>query len=112
MSIHIIRFRANKNQLNEMLEALGTYIKIAVDVQRNILVGGGSLHADCGAVLLDDGSRQEDVWGADWIPATGELRCEARINIRPQQNNPAMEILDSSVRDRIKEIVQHLLEGV
>ena len=27
---------------------------------------GGEMHADCEAVLLEDGSRQEDVWGADW----------------------------------------------
>jgi len=110
MSIHIIRFRANKNHLNEMLETLGTYIKIAVDIHRNILAGGGSLHADCEALLLDDGSRQEDVWGADWIPTTRQLRYEALINIRPQQNNPSMKILDSSIRDRINKIVKRLLE--
>ena len=112
MNIYIIRSRANKRQVNEMLETLGTYIKLAVDVQRDILAGGGALHADCEAVLLDDGSQQKDIWGADWIPTTGQLRYEALINIRPRQNNPAMEILDSSIRDRVEKIVQRLLEGV
>ena len=43
-------------------------MKLAVDLERRILAGGGALHADCEAVLLGAGSRQEDVWGADWVP--------------------------------------------
>jgi hypothetical protein len=45
-----------------MLEELETYIKLAVDVERNILAGGGEYHADCEEVLLENGSRQEDIW--------------------------------------------------
>jgi hypothetical protein len=62
--------------------------------------------------LLDEGSRQEDIWGADWIPATQQVRYEALINIRPRQSNPAMEILDPAICERVGERVQRLLEGV
>lgn len=86
--IHLIRSRATRQQLDEMLEALRVYVKVAVDTRQGVLVGGGSLHADCEAVLLDEGSRQEDIWGADWIPGTQQLQYEALINIRPRQNNP------------------------
>lgn len=68
--IHIIRARATKRQLQEMMEILETYIKLAVDVERGILAGVGAMHADCEAVLLEDGSQQEFVWGADWDPST------------------------------------------
>lgn len=54
--IHIIRAQATLQPLNEMLEALGGYIKLAVDVRRVILAGGGVLHADCASALLEDGS--------------------------------------------------------
>ncbi|GAB4409501.1 MAG: hypothetical protein Fur0044_03070 [Anaerolineae bacterium] len=110
--IHLLRSRATKQQVDEMLEILGVYIKLAVDIQQGILAGGGGLHADCEAVLLENGSKQEDVWGADWIPSTQQVRYEALINIRPHQNNPAMEILDSSVRDRVAEVVRNILEGI
>jgi len=110
--IHLLRSRANTQQLAEMLDALGAYVKLAVDIERGMLAGGGSLHADCEAVLLADGSQQEDVWGADWIPATQQIRYEALINIRPRQKNPSMTILDSSIRDRVQEIVERLLGGV
>jgi len=112
MKIHIIRSRATKQHMQEMLAALEDYVKLAVDIRKGILAGGGVLHADCEAILLDQGSRQEDIWGADWIPKTQEIRFEALINIRPRQKNPSMEILDSSVRERISGIVRRLLEGV
>lgn len=110
--IHLLYFRATKQQLDEMLETIGVYIKLAVDIRRGILAGGGALHADCEAVLLGEGSRQEDIWGADWIPSTQQVRYEALINIRPRQNNPAMEILDPAIRERVGEIVQRLLGEV
>lgn len=65
MKIHIIRQRATEDEIQEMLEELETYIKLSVDVEREILAGGGEYHADCEEVLLEDGSRQEDIWGAD-----------------------------------------------
>ncbi len=61
--INIIRSPATSPQIAEMLEALGGYIKLAVDVKRGILAGGGAMHADCESILLDDGSAQDNIWG-------------------------------------------------
>lgn len=96
----------------DMLQALDTYIKLAVDIRRGILAGGGVMHADCEAALLEDGSRQEDVWGADWNPTAQQVTFESLINIRPRQNNPSMERLDPTVRERVTGIVHQLLGGV
>jgi hypothetical protein len=110
--IHIIRDRATPGQIEEMLQPLGVYIKLAVDIRREVLAGGGVLHADCESALLDDGSRQEDIWGADWNPRTQELTYEALINIRPQHGNRSMVIQDPALRAKIKHIVRELLGGV
>jgi hypothetical protein len=110
--MHVLREKATKQQLADMLEALEVYVKLAVDINRGTAAGGGALHADCEAVLLEEGSRQEDIWGADWIPATQEIRYEALINIRPSQNNLSMTILDPTIRGRVREIVERLLGGV
>jgi hypothetical protein len=110
--IHLLHSRATKKQIDEMLETLGVYIKLAVDIRRGILAGGGALHADCEAVLLEEGSQQEDIWGADWIPSTQQILYEALINIRPKQNNPSMKILDPFIRNRITEIAKNLLGDV
>ena len=107
--IYIIREPATAAQIQAMLEDLGTYIKLAVDIDRGILAGGGTLHADCEAVLLAEGSQQECIWGADWLPETQEVTFESLINIRPHQNNRSMEIQDPDIRAQVAAIGQRLL---
>jgi hypothetical protein len=111
-TILVLRERATPEQVAVMLQVYGTFIKLAVDVEREVVAGGGELHPDCEQALLGDGSRQADIWGADWIPSTQQILYEALINIRPKQNNPSMKILDPSIRNRIIEIVQSILGGV
>jgi hypothetical protein len=112
MAITIVRSHATAQQMTEMLEALGDYIKLAVDVERGILAGGGAMHADCKSVLLDDGSVPEDVWGADWYPSSQQVAYESLINIRPRQGNRSLEVNDPELRSRIAEIVRGLLGGI
>jgi hypothetical protein len=110
LSILIVREPATANQIDEMMQTLGSYIKLAVDVERGILAGGGELHADCEQALLDDGSQQSEIWGADWYPHTREVGFEALINIRPRQQNFGLEIQDPTLRERVEKIVRRLLE--
>ena len=110
--IYIIREKVTPEQIKDMLQMLQTYIKLAVDIDRGILAGGGAMHADCESVLLDDGSQQEFIWGADWDPSAQQVTFESLINIRPRQNNPAMEILDSDIQKKIAEITKRLLGDV
>jgi len=110
--IHIIRERATEGQMREMLQALDSYIKLAVDVERGILAGGGRMHADCESELLDNGSTQEDIWGADWLPDTQEVTYESFINIRPRQGNRTMVLRDQKLRDKIAGIAIAMLGGV
>ena len=106
--IYLLKEKASPEQVLEMLQTLRSYIKLAVDVEKKILAGGGVLHADCEAVLLENGSLQETVWGADWIPATKEVTFESLINIRPRQNNFSMEIEDEKLRNEIEKIVREI----
>jgi hypothetical protein len=110
MGILIIRGPATPEQIAEMREDLGDLIKLAVDLERGILAGGGELHADCEQVLLKDGSRQQDVWGGDWFPDTGDVGFESLINIRPRQDNRSLELEAPELRQRFEAIVRHLLE--
>jgi hypothetical protein len=109
--VYIIRESATPEQIIEMAQAFGgLFIKLAVDVKRGILAGGGELHADCEQALLEDGSRQENIWGADWYPNTGEVGVEALINIRPRQQNYGMEIQDPDLRAQVEATVRRLME--
>ena len=112
MIIHIIRTRATPQEMAEMQQMLQTYCKLAVDIRRRILAGGGEMHADCEDALLADGSQQEDIWGADWSSLKQEITYESLINIRPRQNNRSMVIQDPIIRQQIDEIVYQLLGGI
>lgn len=109
--IHLITTKATPQQITEMLETLTDYIKTAVDIERGVLAGGGAMHADCEAVLLADGSEQENLWGADWIPASQQVRYESLINIAPRRGNPSMTIQSEAIREKVKTISEQLLGG-
>jgi hypothetical protein len=86
----------------------GDMIKSVVDVRRGILVIGGELHSDEEAALLEDGSRQEDLWGLNLYPAeTGEdwLEFDSMINVRPSQANRSRGVEDERLRALIRRIV-------
>jgi len=102
MKIRIIRQRATEKEIREMLVEHETYIKLAIDVERSILAGGGEYHADCEEALLEDGSRQENIWGADWYLESKKVEFVALINIRPRQGNRGMEIEDPKLRAKIE----------
>jgi len=110
--IHILQTKATPKQLEEMLEELNPIIKLAVDVRRKILAGGGLMHADCEAVLIEDGSQQDDIWGANWIPSTQTIEFEALINIRPRQQNYSMTIQDPAIKQQVEKITRQLLEEI
>ena len=87
-------------------------VKYVVDVERGIAAVGGELHADEEALLLENGSRQENLWGANYYPGKGPDGCieyTSLINIRPAQGNRSMVIGDEGVRDRVREITFALI---
>ena len=110
MPIYLIKDKASKQQAKDMLSTLKTYIKLAVDVERRILAGGGELHADCEAVLLMNGSKQENIWGANWIPSNKKVGYEAMLNISTRRNNPSMEIQDPKIRRLVEAVVLERLD--
>ena len=87
-------------------------VKYVVDVRRGVAAVGGEMQADAEQVLLDDGSRQADLWGANYYPGRGRDECveyTALINIRPAHGNRSMEIQDPSVRERVRELTWALI---
>ena len=87
-------------------------IKVAVDVRRRSLAGGGAMHSDCEAALLDEGSEQDDVWGANWFPNEQRIAFESLINIRPRAGNRSIIIQDEALRRVVEDVTRERLGGV
>ncbi len=90
----------------------GDMVKFVVDLDRRVAAVGGELHADAEQLLLESGSRQSDLWGANYYPGKGRDACieyTALINIRPAQGNRGMLIQDPGIRERLREITFDLI---
>ncbi|HAH32592.1 MAG TPA: hypothetical protein DCL44_09805 [Elusimicrobia bacterium] len=86
--------------------------KIVVDIERGVLAAGGMLHADAEELLLSDGSSQDDLWGANYLPGRDpglKLEYTALINIRPALGNRDQEIKSEAVRRKVREVVERLI---
>src|SRR6266498_3401900 len=110
--IHILRDKANAEQIVQMLEEYESMIKIVVDIRRRILAGGGEMHSDCESALLKDGSEQDDLWGANWYPAEQRIAFESLINIRPRLGNRNILIQSEELRQQVEFVTGEILGGV
>jgi hypothetical protein len=111
--IVIIDQRIESSELARLVRLFfGDMVKYVVDVERRVAAVGGELHADAEQRLLDAGSRQADLWGANYYPDRAPDDCieyTALINIRPTQGNRSMLIADEAIRERVREITLALI---
>lgn len=105
----IIRGKATYKEIQEMSKRFKGYIKVVVDVEKGILAGGDERHFDEEKVLLEDGSKQENLWGGGFDMETKEIDYNSIINLRPNQKNPSRDILSIDIRKKFTEIVRKLL---
>lgn len=111
--ILILEGKISEAELRRLVQAyFGDMVKYVVDVRRGVVAIGGELHADAEQILLERGSRQSDIWGANYYPGLGPAQCiefTALINIRPSQKNPSMEIADKKVRAAVQKLTFDLI---
>ena len=104
-----IRKKATKGEIEKMAEDLMGFIKIVVDVENKILVGGGQRHVEGEQKLLQQGSKQHNLWGGGFDTETKEIDYNSMINLRPSQDNPSRDIMSSEIRKEFDAIVKNLL---
>lgn len=93
-------------------EQFGDFVKAVVDVGRGLMAVGGDLHADEEARLLEDGSRQTDLWGINLYPdhpADDFIEFDSMINVRPSQGNRSRGVEDPALQERIRNVVRRLI---
>jgi len=105
----IIRCKAKAGELKKMSADYDGYIKIVVDIDKKILVGGGERHVDGEQKLISEGSQQKNLWGGGLDLETKEIDYNSIINLRPNQDNPSRDILSPKIRGRFDKIIKELL---
>ncbi len=113
--LRILREPIARSELADVAEnQFGDMVKAVVDVARQVIAIGGELHSDEEAALLDDGSRQEDVWGINLYPGEpgGEwIEFDSMINVRPSQGNRSRDVEDPDLRESIRRVVETRIAG-
>jgi len=88
-------------------------VKAVVDVEKGVMVVDGDLHADEEALLLNEGSKNENLWGINLYPELNNeewIEFDSMINLRPAHNNRTRGVDDPAVREEIVTIVNKLVK--
>lgn len=114
MTLRLVKDRITRSALEVMAgETYGEMIKAVADVKREVIVIGGELHADGEALLLEQGSCLEDLWGFNiYFRETleGSLEYTSLINVRPREGNASLLVKDPALRKKIFDIVQQHID--
>ncbi|MBU0998368.1 hypothetical protein KJ570_02470 [Patescibacteria group bacterium] len=104
----IIKKKTPKKQLQELGKHFDGYIKVVVDIKKEILAGGADRYFEEEQKLLENGSKQRDLWGGGFDTKTKETDYNSIINLRPNQENPSRDILSLDIRKKFDNIVKKL----
>jgi hypothetical protein len=98
------------SELQELAKNMyGNLVKGVVDLSQGALIVDAEMHADEEEYLLENGSKQADLWGINLYPdefGTDEfVEFDSMINIRPRQQNMSRGVEDESIRQQILDLV-------
>lgn len=101
-------------ELREMSQKMyGSIVKADIDIEKKIVLVDMEMHADGEAYLLENGSRQKDLWGINLHPdrfgAPDFIEFDSMINIRPSQGNASKDVLDPQIKEQITRIVAEVV---
>ena len=87
-------------------------VKAVVDVEKELVAIDAELHSDLEALLLENGSKQKDLWGINFYPdVQGDdfVEFDSMINIRPSQGNMSRGVDNIDIQKRIIEITSKIV---
>jgi len=110
----IVKEKISLDELKKMAQdTFGDFVKAVVDVRKQIMAVDAELHADLEALLLEKGSKQQNLWGINIYPELkGDdfVEFDSMINLRPSQGNRSRGVEDANMREKIVKIVNKLVQ--
>jgi hypothetical protein len=100
----------SKEEIVKLRELFDVYIKTVIDIEKKTCSAGCDRHFDSEKILLNQGSRQENIWGGGIDLETKIIDFNSMINIRPQQKNTSNEIQDSAKREEYKRLTKYFFK--
>jgi len=109
----VIKDKITLSELKQLASTkFGNFVKAVVDVQSKIMVVDAELHADEEALLIEQGAKQQDLWGINIYPelsGTERIEFDSMINLKPSQGNRSRGVENPAIREQIIRIVNNLI---
>lgn len=113
MEIKIVKDKIKLEELKKIAKKqFGDLIKIVVDIEKEIMAIAGELHADEEALLIEKGSKRENLWGINFYPEKPKeewIEFDSIVNIRPSYGNYSRGVEKPKIRAKIEKIVRKLV---
>jgi hypothetical protein len=101
-----------RDEVDQLREQFDSYIKTVIDVDKKICSAGCDRHFESEKILLDQGSKQESLWGGGIDLETKTIDGNSFINIRPNQGNTSNEIQDANMRTIFENLSRYFFQTV
>lgn|SRR3989344_6980181 len=108
--IIVLDRKITPEEFDKACEIYPDYIKTVIDTEKGILAIGGEYHIDCEEVLLNSGSRQENLYGGGYRVSTKEVEYMAMSNYKPALGKNTYEIMEPDVRQKLANLTKEFLE--
>ena len=99
-----------KDEIVHLRKVFDVYIKTVIDVKKKICSAGCDRHFESEKTLLNQGCKQEDIWGGGIDLETKIIDCNSFINIRPKQKNTSNEIQNEKVRKEYEKLTKYFFQ--
>lgn len=101
-----------KEDIEKLQEVFDVYIKTVIDIKKKVCSAGMDRHFEGEKILLEQGSKQEDLWGGGLDLETKTIDFNSFINIRPNDNNTSNEIQDPAIRKTYEDLTKFFFKDI
>lgn len=110
----IVKDKIFIGELKEMAEKMyGNLVKVVVDVEKEIMAVNGELHSDEQELLIEKGSKPENLWGINIYPQLDDenwIEFDSVINLKPHFGNRTRGVDNPEIKEKIIKIINKLVE--
>lgn len=99
-----------QEEIEKLREQFDTYIKTVIDLKKEICSAGMDRHFEGEAILLEQGSKQSNIWGGGVDTDTKIIDFNSFINIRSNDNNLSNEIQDPDLRKEYEKLTKYFFQ--
>lgn len=101
-----------KEEIEKLKAVFDVYIKTVIDIKKKICSAGMDRHFEGEKILLEQGSRQRDLWGGGIDLETKTIDFNSFINIRPNDNNTSNQIQNPDIQKEYEDLSRFFFSEV